>query len=277
MSAGTVGLIAGSGRLPVLVAEGIRARGAHVACVGLHGCYDRDLPSHCDSFAVAGVLQLGRWIRSLRRMGASDAVMVGRVSKARFHEPYRLLRQIPDWRAARVYYWRARHDRRSPSLLAAVADELLSGGVRLIDSTMHIPEHLASEGVMGSVRPSAGIDRDIAFGWPVLRESARLGIGQSVAVRDRDVLAVEAIEGTDAMIDRAGALCRAGGWTLLKCAAPGHDMRADVPTIGVQTIERLAKARAGAVVLGVGRVIMVDRPAVLAAADRAGIAVVGVP
>lgn len=277
MSAGAIGLIAGSGRLPVLVAQGIRASGARVACVGLHGCYDRDLPGHCDSFSVSGVLQLGRWIRSLRRMGASDAVMVGRVSKARFHEPYRLLRQVPDWRAARVYYWRARHDRRSPSLLAAVADELLSGGVRLIDSTMHIPEHLASEGVMGSVRPSAGIDRDIAFGWPVLRESARLGIGQSVAVRDRDVLAVEAIEGTDAMIDRAGALCRAGGWTLLKCAAPGHDMRADVPTIGVQTIERLAQARAGAVVLGVGRVIMVDRPAVLAAADRAGIAVVGVP
>lgn len=276
MSAGAIGLVAGSGRLPVLVAQGIRARGAKVACVGLYGCYDRDLPEHCDAFAVAGVLQLGRWIRSLRRMGASDAVMVGRVSKARFHEPYRLLRQVPDWRAVRVYYWRARHDRRSPSLLAAVADELLSGGVRLIDSTMHIPEHLASEGVMGSVRPSAGIDRDIAFGWPVLRESARLGIGQSVAVRDRDVLAVEAIEGTDAMIDRAGALCRAGGWTLLKCAAPGHDMRADVPTIGVQTIERLAKARAGAVVLGVGRVIMVDRPAVLAAADRAGIAVVGV-
>jgi DUF1009 family protein len=95
-------------------------------------------------------------------------------------------------------------------------------------------------------------------------------------VRDRDVIAVEAVEGTDAMIARSGELCRARGWTLLKTARPGHDMRADVPTIGVQTIESLAKAGAGCVAVGAGRVILVDRPAVLAAADRAGIAVVGV-
>jgi hypothetical protein len=272
----TVGLIAGEGRLPFLVAEGIRARGMRVVCVGLYGCVDPALRAHCDEFRVAGILQLGRWIRHLRRMGAHDAVMVGRVAKARFHQPFRMLRQIPDWRAARVYYLRARHDRRSPALLAAVADELLTGGVRLIDSTTHIAEHMASAGVMGSVAPSPDVTRDVDFGWRVLLESSRLGIGQCIAVRDRDVLAVEAIEGTDAMIERAGALCRAGGWTLLKTAGPGHDMRADVPTIGVQTIERLARARARAIALGVGRVILIDRPAVLAAADRAGIAVIGV-
>lgn len=273
---GAVGLIAGEGRLPLLVADGMRARGLRVACVGLHGCYDADLPERCDDFRVAGVLQLGRWIRHLRRMGAHDAVMVGRVAKARFHQPFRLLRQIPDWRAARVYYLRARHDRRSPALLAAVADELLTGGVRLIDSTTHIAEHMASAGVMGSVAPSAEVTRDAEFGWRVLIESSRLGIGQCIAVRDRDVLAVEAIEGTDAMVERAGTLCRAGGWTMLKTAGPSHDMRADVPTVGVHTIERLARARARAVVLGAGRVILIDRPAVLAAADRAGIAVIGV-
>lgn len=272
----TVGLIAGEGRLPILVAQGMRARGMRVACVGLHGCYDPDLPARCDDFRVAGILQLGRWIGHLRRMGAHDAVMVGRVAKARFHQPFRLLRQIPDWRAARVYYLRARHDRRSPALLAAVADELLTGGVRLIDSTTHIAEHMATEGVMGSVVPSPEVRRDVEFGWRVLLESSRLGIGQCIAVRDRDVLAVEAIEGTDAMIDRAGTLCRAGGWTMLKTAGPSHDMRADVPTVGVQTIERLARSRARAIALGAGRVILIDRPAVLAAADRAGIAVIGV-
>ena len=271
-----VGLIAGEGCLPMLVADGIRARGMRVACVGLYGCYDPELPSHCDEFRVAGVLQLGRWIRHLRRMGAHDAVMVGRVAKARFHQPFRMLRQIPDWRAARVYYLRARHDRRSPALLAAVADELLTGGVRLIDSTTHIADHMASAGVMGSVVPSPEVTRDVEFGWRVLLESSRLGIGQCIAVRDRDVLAVEAIEGTDAMVDRAGSLCRAGGWTMLKTAGPAHDMRADVPTIGVHTIERLARMRARAVALGAGRVILIDRPAVLAAADRAGIALIGV-
>ncbi|MBU3729879.1 MAG: LpxI family protein, partial [Phycisphaerales bacterium] len=174
------------------------------------------------------------------------------------------------------YYLRARHDRRSPALLAAVADELLSGGVRLIDSTTHIADHMATEGVMGSVVPSPEVRRDVEFGWRVLLESSRLGIGQCIAVRDRDVLAVEAIEGTDAMIERAGTLCRAGGWTMLKTAGPSHDMRADVPTVGVQTIERLARSRARAIALGVARVILIDRPAVLAAADRAGIAVIGV-
>jgi DUF1009 family protein len=271
-----VGLIAGEGRLPILVADGMRARGMRVACVGLYGCYDPALPSHCDDFRVAGVLQLGRWIRHLRRMGAHDAVMVGRVAKARFHQPFRMLRQVPDWRSVRVYYLRARHDRRSPALLAAVADELLTGGVRLIDSTTHITDHMASVGVMGSVAPSADVQRDVDFGWHVLLESSRLGIGQCIAVRDRDVLAVEAIEGTDAMIERAGSLCRAGGWTMLKTASASHDMRADVPTIGVQTVERLSRARARAIVLGAGRVILIDRPAVLAAADRAGIAVIGV-
>ena len=97
-----------------------------------------------------------------------------------------------------------------------------------------------------------------------------------MAVRDRDVIAVEAVEGTDAMIDRAGELCRAKGWTLLKTTSGDHDMRADVPTIGVQTIERLAAAGGRCIALGTGRVILIDKPQVLAAADKANVAIVGV-
>jgi hypothetical protein len=157
-----------------------------------------------------------------------------------------------------------------------VADDLATQGVLLIDSTRYIPDHMASEGPMGRVQPDARAQGDIAFGWPLLEKVGGLDIGQAISVRNRDVIAVEAVEGTDAMIARSGELCRARGWTLLKTARPGHDMRADVPTIGVQTIESLAKAGAGCVAVGAGRVILVDRPAVLAAADRAGIAVVGV-
>ena len=157
-----------------------------------------------------------------------------------------------------------------------MAEDLASQGVHLIDSTRYIPEHLASEGPMGRVQPDARALGDIAFGWPLLEKVGGLDIGQAISVRDRDVIAVEAVEGTDAMIARSGELCRAKGWTLLKSARPGHDMRADVPTIGVQTIAGLAKAGAGCVAVGVGRVILVDKPAVIAAADRAGIAIVGV-
>jgi len=135
---------------------------------------------------------------------------------------------------------------------------------------------MASAGVMGRVPPLRDAQGDVDFGWPLLTQLVELDIGQSIAVRDRDVIAVEAVEGTDALIDRAGTLCRAKGWTLLKTAKSSHDMRADVPTVGVQTIERLAAAGGRCLALGAGRVIMVDRPAVIAAADRLGVAVVGV-
>lgn len=271
-----MGLIAGQGELPLLVARGMRAAGCRVACIGLRDQFRPELPAECDEFRVAGVIQLGKWIRLARRMGITDAVMVGRVSKARMHDPFRLLRQLPDWRAAMLWYRRLRHDKRSGTLLTALAEELLDNGVRLIDSTSYIPEHLATEGAMGRVQPNAMQQGDIAFGWPLLSQLLELDIGQSMAVRERDTIAVEAVEGTDRMIERAGELCRAKGWTLLKSARPAHDMRADVPTIGVGTVERVAKAGGGCIAIGVGRVILIDRPAVLATADRIGVAIVGV-
>lgn len=272
-----LGLIAGQGRLPILVAQGMKAAGARVCCIGLRDQFDGDLPAVCDHFSTAGIVQLGRWIRLLRREGVTEAVMVGRVAKARMHDPLRLFRQLPDWRAVRLWYRRLRHDRRNAALLAAVADELAASGITLIDSTAFIPNHLATPGVMGAVQPTAQQQADIAFGWPLLSQMVELDIGQSLAVRDRDVIAVEAVEGTDAMIDRAGTLCRAKGWTLLKTAKQGHDMRADVPVIGVETIQRLASTGGRCIALGTGRVILIDKPAVLVAADRAGIAVVGMP
>ncbi|MBL9119777.1 MAG: UDP-2,3-diacylglucosamine diphosphatase LpxI [Phycisphaerae bacterium] len=271
-----MGLIAGQGQLPILVARGMRAAGCRVACIGLRDQFVPELRGECDDFREAGVIQLGRWIRLARRMGIGDAVMVGRVSKARMHDPFRLLRQLPDWRAAMLWYRRLRHDRRSGTVLTALAEELAANGVRLIDSTTYIPEHMATEGPMGRTAPTALQQGDIAFGWPLLRQLLELDIGQSMAVRECDTIAVEAVEGTDRMIDRAGELCRSKGWTLLKSARPSHDMRADVPTIGVGTVERVAKAGGGCIAIGVGRVILIDKPAVLATADRLGVAIVGV-
>lgn len=270
-----LGLIAGQGLLPVIVARGMHRAGHRVCCVGLRDQFDIELPGECDTFREVGIAQIGRWIRTLRRFGVSEAVMVGRVAKVRMHDPLRLLRQVPDWRAINIWYRRLRHDRRNAAVLAAIADELETNGIRLIDSTTYIPDHLATAGVMGAVAPTAAQRRDIDFGWPILTQIARLDVGQAIAVRDRDTIAVEAVEGTDGMIDRASALCRAAGWTLLKTAKPDHDMRADVPSIGVGTIERLAAAGGGCIALGAGRVILLDRPEVIAAADRAGIAVVG--
>jgi DUF1009 family protein len=271
-----VGLIAGQGRLPLLVARGVRAGGGRVCCVGLHGQYDLQLRQLCDEFHDVGLVRIGQWMRILRRAGVSQAVMVGGVAKSRMHDRWKLFRQIPDWRAAVLWYRHLRHDRRNATVLRAVAEELARNRITLIDSTTYIPEHLATEGVMTRTWPSGAQKGDIEFGWPLLTQMVELDVGQSIAVRDRDVVAVEAVEGTDAMIQRAGQLCKSKGWTLLKSASKNHDMRADVPTIGLSTIQHAAEAGCGCIAVGAKRVILVDKPAVLKAADEKKIAIVGV-
>ncbi|MHC4413725.1 MAG: LpxI family protein [Planctomycetota bacterium] len=271
-----LGLIAGQGRLPLLVAQGMKATGARVCAVGLREHFDPALPSLCDFFDVAGVYRIGRWISTLRRHGAVEAVLVGRVSKARMHDPLRLIRQMPDWRAAKLWYRRLRDDRRSSAVLAAVADELREGGITLVDSRTYVVKHLAHEGTLTCVPLKPEHESDIGCGWPLLQRVVELDIGQSIAMCRGKVLAVESLEGTDAMIERVGRLNGGAAWTLLKGPRDDHDMRADVPVIGEVTIDRLARAGAGCVALRAGAVIMIDKPQVIRAADEAGIPIVGV-
>lgn len=272
---GRIGLIAGAGRLPVIVAEGMRAAGLEVHAVALGGAHDADLEPLCATLRPVGVARPGAWIRHLRRRGVHEAVMVGRVAKSRAHDPLRLVRLLPDRLALSIWYRRLRHDRRNAALLGALADALGERGVTLIDSTAHIADHLAASGTMGRRTPSEAQARDVEFGTGVLRTVIAADIGQAIAVSERDVIAVEAVEGTAAMIERAGRLCRRHGWTLLKTSSRDHDRRADVPTIGVETVEQVAAAGGGVIALGAGRVIMIERPKVVEAADRLGVALVG--
>lgn len=271
-----LGLIAGQGRLPVLIAQGMRAAGRQVACVGLRDQFDSELPTLCHQFKPAGIIQLGRWIRTLRRWGVTEATMVGRVKKARMYEPFLWFRQLPDWRAAMLWYRKLRHDKRNDALLGAVADELQGSGITLIDTTQYIPDQMAGEGVLTRTKPSAAQEADIAFALPIVLRMGELDVGQSIAVKEREVIAVEAIEGTDAMIRRTGDLCRSGRWTLLKVAKPNQDMRFDVPTVGLLTIQNMKAAGGTCLAVEAGKVILLDKPQLLEAADKAGIAVVGV-
>ena len=271
-----IGVIAGQGRLPVAVAEGIRASGNKVCGIGLSGHYPPELVPLCDAFHTAGVFRLGRWVRKLQSEGATKAIVVGRVEKRRMHDPMRLFRQIPDFRAAVIWYRHLRHDKRSSVVLGALADELERGGITLIDSTTYIPEHMATSGVMTRRAPTPAERADLEFGWRILKDTVELEIGQAITVRERDVIGVEAVEGTDRLIERTGELCPRKGWTLLKTASDGHDMRSDVPTIGLNTIEKMVKHGATCLTVGAGRVILLDKPQVLEAADKAGITIVGV-
>ena len=272
-----IGLIAGGGRLPILIAEGLKRRGNTVVGLGLCGQYDTILPSLCDSFRDVGLMRVARWGKILSKMGVKHAIMVGRVDKAKLmYDPIHVVRNMPDPRTLIAITKHLRHDRRSSVLLTAIAEELERRGVSLLDSTAPIPEQLASCGVMTKTRPSSQQKADYEFVWPLLTELLKLDIGQSIAVRDRDVIAVEAIEGTDRMIERVSQICKARNWTLCKGARAGHDRRSDVPTVGLQTIENLAKHGGKCLALASGDVIMIDREAMLKRADELHIAVVGV-
>jgi len=272
-----LGLIAGEGVFPLLVARGARAAGRRVVCVGLAGNAWKELPGEVDEFAWAGVARVGRWIRILKRSGCHEAIMVGRVQKAKMYQHLAVVRNLPDWRTLRLWMRKLRHDKRPGTVLAAVTAELASEGIILIDSTRYCAEHLASDGVMTDRQPTEAQWQDIRFGWELCATISKLDIGQAIAVLNRDVIAVEALEGTNAMIERAGTLCRKRGWTLIKVANTTGDMRVDVPAIGTTTIEALRSAGASCVVLEAGKTILLEKPKVLELADRYRIAVVGLP
>lgn len=273
-----IGLIAGGGRLPVVIAEGLKRQGHVVHALGLGDQQEPELAGLCDSFESVGLLRLGSWGRKLRVKGVRHAIMVGRVDKARvMFDPLRAIRNLPDLTTALAWYRHLRHDRRSHVLLGVVARELELSGVQLLDSTAPIADSMAHAGVMTRLEPTTEQRGDVAFAWPLLNELLRLDIGQAIAIKQRDVIAVEGVEGTDRMIERVGPLCRGGGWTLCKGARVGHDRRSDVPTVGLKTIENLHAAGGRCLALAAGDVIMVDKQAMLALADKLGITVLGIP
>ncbi|MCX5689957.1 MAG: LpxI family protein, partial [Planctomycetota bacterium] len=215
--------------------------------------------------------------RILSSLGVHHAIMVGKVDKAKLmHDPWRIFRNLPDWAAVVSWYKHLRHDKRSHAVLSAVAAQLNKSGVTLLDSTAPIPDEMATIGTMTSKGPGQAQQADIDFAWPLLAHTLRLDIGQAIAVRERDVIAVEAVEGTDRMIERAGKLCRAKGWTLVKGARIGHDRRADVPTVGVNTIRNLHAHGGTCLALAAGDVIMLDKEEMIRLGDRLGVAIVGV-
>ena len=271
-----LGLIAGAGRLPFLVAAGAREVGLKVICVGLTENAEPGLADEVDVFYKVAIARPGSWLRKLRKHGVTRTIMVGRVAKSRLFTPQRILRYLPDWRAFRIYYWRMRHKKKQNDiLLSALADELASGGIVLENSTMYCKEHMATAGAMTEHQPNPSVKDDIEFGWQIVKKLGELDIGQAIAVKEKEVIAVEAIEGTAEMIKRAGQFCKSGGWTLIKTSKPNQDMRFDVPCVGPDTIRSLAENRAQCLVVEAGKTIIIDKPETIKLADQLGITILG--
>ena len=270
-----VGLIAGAGRPPFLVASGIRKAGRRLVIVGIRDFASKRLEELADEFVWAGITRMGRWLSALRSRGVREAVIIGAVKKREAYSPLRLLRYVPDIPSIRLWYFKIRKDRRDNAVLLAVADAFRRKGIEMVSCVKYCEEHLADEGQMTRTAVPRKIEGDVEFGWRIAKASAGLDIGQAVAVKDRDIIAVEAIEGTDAMIRRAGRLCRVGDWTLVKVARPKQDMRFDVPTVGPSTMKHLRGAKCACLVLEAGKTLIVDTATTLALAEKLGIAVIG--
>ncbi|MCI0642542.1 MAG: UDP-2,3-diacylglucosamine diphosphatase LpxI [Gemmataceae bacterium] len=269
-----VGLLAGWGRFPILFAEKARALGLPVVCVGIRHEASPDLIPLVDKFYWTGVAKLGRTIRCFRKEKVRHMVMAGKVHKVAMNRPWRFFRYWPDWRFIRFWLNRARRDNKDDSLLLGFVEEFARDGIQVASALDFCPELLVRTGLLTRRAPSAKEEEDIQFGWELAKEMGRLDVGQSVAVKEKAVLAVEAIEGTDQAIARAGQLCPRGGFVVVKVAKPQQDMRFDVPTIGASTIETLHNAGGKVLAVEAGKTILIDEAETMALADRYGITVV---
>jgi hypothetical protein len=272
--AGRVGLLAGGGRFPVYFAESARRLGIEVVCVAIRDHADGRLYSAVDRLYWRGLARLGAIIRCFKREGIDCVVMAGKVHKAIMFTRWRVWRLLPDLRTIRIWLSSQRGDNKDDSLLLTAIDEFAKDGIRFASALEICPELLVKAGPLTIRRPTNRQEVDIAFGWKLAKEMGRLDVGQTVAVKESAVLAVEAIEGTDQAILRAGRLCPSGGFTVVKVAKPHQDMRFDVPTIGEETIRIMHRAGAKVLAVEADRTILIDAHETIELANRLGISVV---
>jgi DUF1009 family protein len=276
-----LGLIAGNGRFPFLLLDAARAHGAEVVVAAIKEETDKEMDARAaaDSGVRVYWLSLGelsRLIETFQREGVTRAVMAGQVKHKQIFSSIR-----PDWRLAKLLL--SLRTRNTDMLLGAVAKVLGDEGIELISSTSYLEPLLAKPGVLTKRGPNEQEERDIIYGREVARAIAGFDIGQTVVVASQACVAIEAMEGTDAAIERAGALMRTledeastldRSLTVVKVAKPNQDMRFDVPVIGVRTIETMRRAGATCLAIEAGRTLIFDGDNGMTIADAAGIAIV---
>jgi DUF1009 family protein len=262
------GLIAGNGRFPFLVLEGAREQGVEVVVAAIKEETSPEIDEAAQRVEWMGVGQLGRLIRFFKQEQVTHCIMAGQV---KHHQIFRL-NALPDLRMVRML---ARlRSKNTDSLIGAVAGELSREGITLVESTLFLEKLLAREGILTRRSPTEAEQSDIEYGLTVAREIARLDLGQTIAVKEQAVVAIEAMEGTDAVIRRAGEMTAGKPFVVVKVAKPGQDMRFDVPVVGAPTIEAMRSAGATAIRVTAGKTLLFDSTRLIEEADRAGICVV---
>jgi UDP-2,3-diacylglucosamine hydrolase len=271
-SSSAIGIVAGWGAYPLAVATALREKGHTVVVAAVHGHAPKEIEALSDHVKWIGVCKLGGMQRFFRQYDVEHVCLSGKLFKDKilFHG-WGWMDHFPDWECVKtmlpIFY--SRYSNTSDdSLLGAVVASFSRQGIKTIPGTEFAPQLLAEAGVLTRRKPTNSEIADIEFGWNIAKQMGGLDIGQSVTVRDRTILAVEAIEGTDSCIERTGQICPRGGFTLVKVAKPQQDMRFDVPTIGPQTIERIKLAGGRAICIEAGKTILIDRQKTLHLADE---------
>lgn len=263
-----LGIIAGSGAYPLLVAHSARAAGvSKIAAVAFTGETDAALSQHVDAIEWLRVGQLGRLLSFFKSAGVRHAMMAGQIA------PRNLFDVRPDVKTLLLLAKLKR--RNAETIFGAIADELAAVGVELLPATTFLDDAVAPVGLIAGRALSRREEADVAFGLQIAKEVSRLDIGQTVLVKGGTVVAVEAFEGTNEAIKRGGALARKGA-VLVKVAKPNQDMRFDVPVIGPETIKVAASANVRVLAVEAGRTLLLDKPELIAAAAAHGISIVGV-
>jgi hypothetical protein len=260
------GLIAGNGDFPFLVLEGARSRGIEMAVIAIREEASPALERSAKRFHWISLGELSRGIDLLHQEGVKHAVMAGQVKHNKIFSSIR-----PDWRLAKLLI--TLPAKNTDSLIGAVARVLHDEGIELVDSTKFLGSLLPAAGVLTRRSPDPGEAADIEYGRGIARQIGALDLGQTVVVRDRACVAIEAMEGTDETIERAARITGGQRLVVVKVSKGAQDMRFDVPVIGLKTIEVMRRANATALAVDAGRTLLFDREALIRAADEAAIAI----
>jgi hypothetical protein len=275
------GLIAGNGRFPFMVVAGARRAGVALSVAAIREETDPSIEAEVERLIWVGIGQLGKMINFFKGEGVEKAIMAGQVKHVQIFS-----RAVPDARMLRMLLRLPR--RNTNSLIGAVAAELASEGIDLIDSTYFLQDYLPTPGNLTNRKPNAAERADVEYGLEIAREMGGLDLGQTIVVRGKACVAIEAMEGTDETIRRAGELLGGGGQarkrmrltsgalTVLKLSKPDQDMRFDVPVIGVPTIETMIAAGATCLCISAGKTLMFDRDEMIAMANKNKLAILAV-
>ncbi len=264
----TVGMIAGGGQFPLLIADAARKEGVRIVAVAHHNETESSLSEKVDEIVWIKLGQLGQLIRTFKKNGVRKALMAGTITKKRMFENIR-----PDLKGLAILSKLAIfHD---DDILRSVAKELAKEGVEIISSIRFLPELIAPEGCLTARRPNKAEKEDAHFGWKIAKELGRLDIGQCVVVRKKTVLALEAIDGTDATILRGGRLAKENA-VVVKVSKPNQDLRFDVPCVGLETIKTMSKVKGAVLAVEAGYTLLFDKEEMVAEADRENISIISI-